>query len=512
MVFIFPLMARYTHYLSARYLDKVITRWGEKPQGQMLKITDAMMRIGLPDGEGGVDTRRPRKAILERSKDFYGSVWSAKCFGVSFTDLLASAESLIASHSFTTVLFLGFLIPLLMTIILGRVFCGWICPMALIFEIGEKCRKWLKKYLEISPLKIEFWSYNKYILLLVGLCLVFIVGYPILHYIYPPAIISREVHSYVMFLFDQAERGEFKIFSNGFGISILFLLMLLLIEIFIAPRFWCRAFCPGGALYSWLSVLKIFGIRRQKSTCTDCTLCDKVCPMSLSPMTDKIGLECDQCGICVDVCPERSLSFKWHTPKVSIGSKKFLWLRATGLFILLVFLTVTLQGHHILGIPHYAYEESYPQVPVLKLSERLNDWQIDLTGYPGKPKPGERSQLYVYIKDMVNHHLYDKPLTIVICKKTMLGNKLVYGPVSQTIDENVFKFYLKYPSDGNYEVTLSVEAVQGISTVTFPIVIGKPGSPWRTLIAFMISILSLVLVIRAIRIKRARKMLCLSMQ
>ncbi|MEK7837946.1 MAG: hypothetical protein AAB328_08175, partial [candidate division NC10 bacterium] len=63
-VVLFPLIARYNHYLWARQEAKMLDLWGNSPAGLVLRGTDSLMRLGLPMEEGGVIGRRPRKALL----------------------------------------------------------------------------------------------------------------------------------------------------------------------------------------------------------------------------------------------------------------------------------------------------------------------------------------------------------------------------------------------------------------------------------------------------------------
>ena len=149
------------------------------------------MRIGIPDGEGGVPTRRPRKTILKRAQQYYGSVWSLHVPGLSMTDLLAGLESIVTSRTLIWVLLVSLVIPLIVTILFGKVYCSWVCPMGLLFEAGEKLRRFVQ-FLEIRPLNVKFSPLNKYILLVIGLLLGFFLGLPLLHYIYPPALLGRE--------------------------------------------------------------------------------------------------------------------------------------------------------------------------------------------------------------------------------------------------------------------------------------------------------------------------------
>ena len=140
-IILFPFVARYGHYMWARQTEKMISLWGNSTAGLLLRGTDALMRVGLPMEESGVVGRRPRKALLARADNFVGSVpWSARVFGVSFTDLLAAAESALATKSLLSVLAAGAIIPLLATLLLGRVYCGWICPIGILMPLIRRLR------------------------------------------------------------------------------------------------------------------------------------------------------------------------------------------------------------------------------------------------------------------------------------------------------------------------------------------------------------------------------------
>lgn len=68
---------------------------------------------------------------------------------------------------------------------------------------------------------------------------------------------------------------------------------------------------PGGALYSLLGRFRLLRIVRKPALCTDYLDCDAACPFGLYPMTDRMGMECDNCGLCRSVCPEKALVYKW---------------------------------------------------------------------------------------------------------------------------------------------------------------------------------------------------------
>jgi len=516
-----PISARYQHYLTSRQVEKLEQKWQETAQGAMLGTADRLLRAGIPDGESGVPTRRPRKAMLERAHAFYGSPWSARLFGVSFTDLLAGAESFCASHGGTAVLLVGLAIPLIATLLLGRVFCSWICPMGWVFEITHKLRA-LLGFLELPPLKVRFWNANKYVLLGVGLAAGALVGLPLLHYVYPPAVLSREVHTWIMTQFDRAEAGRFGLALAGLTGGTLFLLAIAILEIAVAPRFWCSTLCPGAAVYALVGGLRAVRVRRNIATCTKCGECDVACPMALHPMTDRTGLECDNCGICIDVCPEDSLGYKLSlssagfVPRASVTATTLpstpppSSVKAAALATFVVGLLGGAAGvahaHHIIGIPHYAYDDSYPQKPVLKLREQVGDWELQLTSYPGNPVPGERTVIHAYVRAERTKAVYRLPVTLEVFLQPAFGSReRVFGPEASSGDENMFKYQPVYPAVGNYEVVLSFQDGAVVSTMRFPMVVGEPGSPWTGLLFYAGGFAVFVIVVRAIRIKRARR-------
>jgi hypothetical protein len=67
------------------------------------------------------------------------------------------------------------------------------------------------------------------------------------------------------------------------------------------------------------------------------------------------------------------------------GRRRVGWLCCGVLFLCL---PPGVWAHHILGIPHYAYDEQYPQTPVLTYRVDAGANELKMTGYPG---PGTRA-------------------------------------------------------------------------------------------------------------------------
>lgn len=305
-----PVLARYHNYVAARELDNALKRWGHRPQGRILAALDSGVRA-LPGGEKERVGRliRDRDQAMRRSQLLRGGPWSSKIGPVSMTDPLAGAESIAASKSIVGVLIYGLAIPLAVTLLLGRVFCSWVCPFGFLLELTDKLRPALA-FLELKPLNIRWPRWTKYLLLGVGLALTFACSIPFLGAIYPPAIVGRETRTVVFSFFDAAESGAVGLgLVAGLSSMSLFLLVIIGLEVTVSRRFWCRSMCPGGALYSLLGAFRLLRVQRSKDKCTLCGDCVPACPMGLAPMNDAMGMECDSCGLCIRSCGDDALRF-----------------------------------------------------------------------------------------------------------------------------------------------------------------------------------------------------------
>jgi ferredoxin len=318
LIVITPVMARYANYLSARQLDKAIERFDGSVQGEALQLTDDVIRtVAAPDVRRGENLRRDPKAALSAAQSLKGTTWSFELFGVSLTDPLAALESAAASKSVRWVLVAGVLIPLLLSILLGRIFCSWLCPVGFGLELTGKLRGVLR-FLEIAPGKVRLWYGDKYLILVIGLAIAFAFSLPFLGYLYPPALLGREAHNGVTVMFDRAEDGMLGFSAAGLTIASWFLVGIALVEVAFGARMWCRSLCPGGAVYALLGRYRLIRVGRAPDACTQCGECVVACEMGLNPMIDKTGMECDNCGACISHCADDALGFHlawWRPPK-----------------------------------------------------------------------------------------------------------------------------------------------------------------------------------------------------
>jgi len=95
--------------------------------------------------------------------------------------------------------------------------------------------------------------------------------------------------------------------------------LILFLELFVLRK-WCLKFCPLGALMSLMSIPnKLFRPKVDESKClrmqgSECSLCVRVCEEELDPHFSDGMHECTKCGLCVEVCPAQAVKIPLYAP------------------------------------------------------------------------------------------------------------------------------------------------------------------------------------------------------
>lgn len=184
------------------------------------------------------------------------------------------------------------------SLVFGKSFCSWICPIGFITEtVGDFGDKIYKKLFKRTLRIPKFFDYIlrslKYLLLGFFIFAIFF---------------SMTVYSLKMFLDSPynvvADIKMFLFFADISAFALYVIMFLFVASIFIRG-FWCRYLCPYGALLGVISFLSPTRIKRNESSCIDCSLCTKACPsrINVEKVKTVYSDECTMCLSCVDACP-----------------------------------------------------------------------------------------------------------------------------------------------------------------------------------------------------------------
>ena len=223
-----------------------------------------------------------------------GTTWSATFWGLKLSDPLAALGQTAAGRTLYWPFLLTALIPVALTLVFGRFFCGWVCPANFLYELNTNFAGWLR-WAGLGLGNRHFDKRIKYLVLAVGLIGSAATGSILVAAIYPPAIIGREIY--------------YAVALGGFGAGAVFFLATLLFDLMVARRGFCRYLCPGGALYALIGRYRLVRIRRIAESCNDCAKCNAVCEFDLDPLRDGFGQECTNCAACIAVCPTDAMTF-----------------------------------------------------------------------------------------------------------------------------------------------------------------------------------------------------------
>ena len=193
---------------------------------------------------------------------------------------------------------------LLLTLIFGPVFCGWICPFGTVQEyIGKIGRKLFpQRYNRFLIPQVDRWlRYIRYFVLLLVII-----------------ITARELT--LVFLNIDPYFALFNFWSDEVTLSALMMLGVMLALSLFVERPWCKYLCPLGALLGIFNLFRIIPLRRSEATCIHCRQCDRVCPMNIEISHQSIirNHQCISCLLCTDevTCPvEDTLNFEFLPKK-----------------------------------------------------------------------------------------------------------------------------------------------------------------------------------------------------
>ncbi len=187
---------------------------------------------------------------------------------------------------------------LLVTLIFGRYFCGFVCSFGAMQDLLWAGGKHLPVKVKIPRKADRILKYIKYAVFVFIIAGVWSFG------LFGETVWSPWTIFGMYLTFRGVPSAEYL-----FSLGALLLLVIIIGSLFV-ERFFCKYLCPLGALFAPVSRFRIFKINKPANQCGSCSLCSKKCSMSipLSEYESVCSGECINCMKCTEACPRNNAS------------------------------------------------------------------------------------------------------------------------------------------------------------------------------------------------------------
>jgi len=243
--------------------------------------------------------------------------WQIRAWPVNWflqLDPLVAIGTILTTHTLYMPL-LWALATVILTIVFGLFFCGWVCPFGSIHHfVGFLGNRRIKTAEKIQLNRYRKAQRVKYFILIVFL---FMAAFPSVDatlqigLLDPISLVSRSFNLLLLPIVDKSINFisvSARFYEGAWLILAVFFVAILLN--FVIPRFYCRFICPLGALFAILGRFAIWRIGKNKSECINCKLCEQSCEGGCEP-AGKIRIsECVLCFNCRQDCPYDIISYQ----------------------------------------------------------------------------------------------------------------------------------------------------------------------------------------------------------
>lgn len=232
----------------------------------------------------------------------------------------------------------GFIIVLLLTLLFGRVYCSFLCPLGTLQDILIRTTRIKKKRKKFTYQKPH--HYLRYGILVITLA-VSLAGPVILLNLLDPYSLAGKIFSSIVrplyYVSNNLVTGilestglyvaspvGYKTFSLISVVFASFFLTGIAVMVYFRGRLYCNTVCPVGTLLGLTSKISLFRVRLDKALCNSCGLCSVACKAGcIDSKARQVDFSrCIMCFDCMGVCKNSGVKFDFFT-KDKLPDKPF---------------------------------------------------------------------------------------------------------------------------------------------------------------------------------------------
>lgn len=218
-----------------------------------------------------------------------GTLYSLAVGPVWITDPVIAVQAVLTTLSVDSTLLFSVLIPVVLALVLGRVFCSWVCPQNTLSELFDRIAD--KTGILQRLFNPRLTAIPRYTVLAAVLVATRMFGLPVVSLLSAPGIISVQTAKLV--------------YEGAVGMELVLIGVIVVFELVVVRRVWCNHLCPVGGFLGILrtrKTMKVMFAEDSGRVCGHCDACTDACRLGLDPMAGNIYPFCHNCGDCVAAC------------------------------------------------------------------------------------------------------------------------------------------------------------------------------------------------------------------